>query len=129
MSDHEHPVDPDRVAAARAGALPAPEADAVAALLTVLADPLRTRILSALRLTGEMCVGDLALALNTSEDSVSYGLRLLRSAGLVRRRRQGRLGYYRLRDGKAGDAMHVSLEQLRSLAVLHPEFTADDSDD
>lgn len=126
MSDHSHPVDPDRVAVAREEALSGPDASAIAALLTVLVDPLRTRILSVLRVTGEMCVGDLALALDATEDSVSYALRLLRTAGLVRRRREGRLGYYRLRDGDAGDVMDASLQQLRALALMHPEFTADE---
>jgi DNA-binding transcriptional ArsR family regulator len=128
MSDHGHPVDPERVAAARGEALSAADAAAVAALLTVLAHPLRTRILCSLRVTGEMCVGDLALALDATEDAVSYALRLLRTAGLVRRRRAGRLGYYRLRDGDAGDAMDAALQQLRALAVMHPEFSADDDD-
>lgn len=116
MSCHGHPVDPERVEAARAGALPAGEAAAVAGLLSVLGDPLRMRILTALRLTNEMCVGDLALALDASEDAVSYAVRLLRTAGLVRRRSEGRLGYYRVRDGDAADAMAASLQQLRTLA-------------
>ena len=129
MSDHAHPVNPDRVATAREQALPAADAAVVGALLTVLADPLRVRMLSALLVSKELCVGDLALALGASEDAVSYGLRLLRTSGLVRRRREGRLGYYRLRDGEAGDAMASSLRQLRDLAVLHPEFSADDTDE
>ena len=129
MSDHAHPVDPDRVTAVRDQALLSADAAAVGALLTVLADPLRLRMLSALLVSKEMCVGDLALALGATEDAVSYGLRLLRTAGLVRRRREGRLGYYRLRDGEAGDAMAASLRQLRHLAVLHPEFSADDTDE
>ena len=90
MADHPHPVDPDRVAAAGGEALPAADAAAIGALLTVLADPLRVRMLSALLVSKEMCVGDLALALGATEDAVSYGLRLLRTAGLVRRRREGR---------------------------------------
>lgn len=129
MSDHGHPVDPDRVTSVRAEALPAAEADAVAALLTLLADPLRARILSALLVSAEMCVGDLALALDASEDAVSYALRLLRTAGLVRRRREGRMGYYRLRDGDAREALQASLDQLRNLTSLHPEAGADDVDD
>lgn len=76
-----------------------------------------------------MCVGDLALALEASEDGVSYGLRLLRTAGLVHRRREGRLGYYRLSDGGAREAMQASLTQLRKLVGLHPETSADDADD
>ena len=101
----------------------------MAALLSLLADPLRSRIISALLLTPEMCVGDLALALDATEDAVSYALRLLRTAGLVHRRREGRMGYYRLRDGDARDALQASFHQLRELTSLHPEVSADDADD
>jgi ArsR family transcriptional regulator, lead/cadmium/zinc/bismuth-responsive transcriptional repressor len=128
VSDHEHPVDPERVEAVRRRGLPVDEAEAMAGLLTLLADPLRVRILAALLVTDEVCVGDLALALDATEDSVSYALRLLRTAGLVRRRREGRMGYYRLRDGDARDALNASLDRLRALSVLHPETSAEDAD-
>ena len=128
MSEHGHPVDPERVAAARAGGIPSGEAQLIGASLTLLVDPLRVRILSALLVTGEMCVGDLAVALDASEDSVSYALRLLRTAGLVHRRREGRMAYYRLRDGQARSALEALLDRLRDLAALHPEAGADDSE-
>jgi len=128
MSEHGHPVDSDRVDAARAGGIPSGEAQLIGASLSLLVDPLRVRILSALRVTSEMCVGDLALALNASEDSVSYALRLLRTAGLVHRRREGRMAYYRLRDGQARSALEAVLDCLRDLTALHPEAGADDSD-
>ncbi|MGH9153641.1 MAG: ArsR/SmtB family transcription factor [Acidimicrobiales bacterium] len=101
----------------------------MAGLLTLMADPLRSRIISALLVADEVCVGDLAVALDASEDAVSYALRLLRTAGLVHRRREGRMGYYRLRDGAARDALQESLEKLRRLSALHPEVSADDADD
>lgn len=128
MSDHDHPVDPDRVQAARERGLGAGDAHSMGALLTLLADPLRTRILAALLVSEEMCVGDLALALSASEDAVTYALRLLRTAGLVVRRREGRMGYYRLRDGDAGNALRVTLDCIRSLARLHPESSVPDED-
>jgi DNA-binding transcriptional ArsR family regulator len=128
VSEHAHPVDPDRVDAARAGGIPSGEAQLIGASLSLLVDPLRVRILSALRVTGEMCVGDLALALDSSEDSVSYALRLLRTAGMVHRRREGRMAYYRLRDGQARSALGAVLDCLRDLAALHPEAGVDDSD-
>ena len=129
MAELEHPVDPQRVAAVRAGGLPASEAERLAGLLTLLADPLRARLLAALLVADEVCVGDLALALGASEDAVSYGLRLLRTAGLVRRRREGRMGYYRVPQGPARDALAASLAQLRQLGDLHPEASADDIED
>lgn len=61
-----------------------------------MADPIRLRILYALDLTDELSVGDLAVALAVTEDQVTYALRLLRTAGLVLARREGRVVYNRL---------------------------------
>lgn len=99
MSDHDHPVDPARVRAARARLIDAEEAARLAGMLGLLADPTRARIIYALDLVDELCVGDIALALDASEDSVGYGLRVLRTAGLVTTRKKGRVVYYRLSDG------------------------------
>lgn len=96
---HAHPVDADRVAAARSRLIDVEEAGRLAGLLGLLADPVRSRILYALDLVDELCVGDIALALDATEDSVGYALRLLRTAGLVRTRKQGRVVYYRLAEG------------------------------
>lgn len=96
---HGHPVDPDRVAAARARLIDVEEAGRLAGLLGLLADPVRLRILYALDLIDELCVGDISLALGATEDAVGYALRLLRTAGLVSTRKQGRVVYYRLAEG------------------------------
>lgn len=93
---HAHPVDPQRVAHARARGLSGEDAGRLVSLLSLLADPVRARILYALDEVEELCVGDLALALGATEDSVGYGLRLLRTAGLVATRKAGRVVYYRL---------------------------------
>lgn len=68
-------------------------------MLTLIADPTRMRLLFALDEVEELCVGDLALALDVTEDSASYGLRMLRTAGLVVRRREGRKAFYSLAAG------------------------------
>ncbi len=96
---HEHPVDPERVAAARRRVPSVEEAGRLAGLLGLLADPTRARILYALDLVQELCVGDIALALDATEDSVGYALRVLRTAGLVSTRKAGRAVFYRLSDG------------------------------
>ena len=99
MSDHPHPVDASAVSRAR-GRLPDAETTAeVTSVLTVIADPTRMRLLFALDEADELCVGDLALTLGVSEDAASYGLRMLRAAGLVDRRREGRMMFYRLVSG------------------------------
>jgi DNA-binding transcriptional ArsR family regulator len=99
MSDHQHPVDPARVAQARSRLLDLDEAGRLAGMLGLLADPTRARILYALDLVDELCVGDIAMALEATEDSVGYGLRVLRTAGLVTPRKEGRTVYYRLSQG------------------------------
>lgn len=76
--------------------LPEEEASTRAALLASgFADPGRIRLLMALS-GGPVCVGDLALALDVSQSSVSHQLRLLRSIGIVASSRRGRHIYYSL---------------------------------
>jgi DNA-binding transcriptional ArsR family regulator len=82
-------VDPERLAHASARLPTFEEANRLACVLTLMADPTRARLLYALDAADELCVGDLALALGVSEDAASYGLRALRTAGLVTPRNQG----------------------------------------
>jgi len=114
--DHDHPVDADRVARARAHLLSADDAARLASLLSLMADPVRSRLLDALDLVGELCVGDLALALGTSEDAVGYGLRILRTAGLVQTRKAGRVVYYRLATDFPEPLLEHCLRQLVELS-------------
>ena len=112
MADHDHPVDPDAVRRAR-GRVPRPaELESVTSVLTLIADPTRMRLLFALDAGEELCVGDLALAVGISEDAATYGLRMLRTAGLVSRRREGRMAYYRLTDGFPAPLRQHCLLQL-----------------
>jgi DNA-binding transcriptional ArsR family regulator len=117
--DHDHPVNAERVAAARAGVLPVAEAGRLAGLLGMLADPVRSRILFALVAVEELCVGDLALALEVTEDQVSYALKMLRLAGLVSFRKDGRMVFYRLSDGFPHPLLEHCLRQL--LTIASPE--------
>ena len=114
-TDHEHPVNRERVAAARAGALSLDDAGRLAGLLGMLADPARSRILFALAAGDELCVGDLALALDVTEDQISYALKMLRLAGLVSFRKEGRMVFYRLSDGFPDQLLEHCLPQLLSL--------------
>lgn len=116
MSDHKHPVDPERVAKARARLPSAEEGDRLTSVLSLMADPTRARLLYALDLVEELCVGDLALALEVSEDAASYGMRVLCTAGLVTRRKQGRVVYYRLADGFPEPLREHCLRQLITMS-------------
>jgi ArsR family transcriptional regulator, lead/cadmium/zinc/bismuth-responsive transcriptional repressor len=121
---HEHPVNAERVAAARAGVLSVDDAGRLAGLLGMLADPVRSRILFALVTAEELCVGDLALALDATEDQVSYGLKMLRLAGLVSFRRDGRIVYYRLSDGFPHPLLEHCLRELLAIAAPDHAGTA-----
>ena len=114
--DHDHPVDAERVAAARSGVLSVDDAGRLAGLLGMLADPVRSRILFALSTAGELCVGDLALALEVTEDQVSYALKMLRLAGLVGFRKDGRMSFYRLSGGFPHQLLEHCLRQLLTIA-------------
>ena len=63
---------------------------------TALSDPARRRILELLR-QRERPVGELVQHLNLSQPGVSKHLRVLREAGLVRVRRDGKRRWYGLR--------------------------------
>ena len=121
---HEHPVNAERVAAARVGVLSVDDAGRLAGLLGMLADPVRSRILFALVTAEELCVGDLALALDATEDQVSYGLKMLRLAGLVSFRRDGRIVYYRLSDGFPHPLLEHCLRELLAIAAPDQAGTA-----
>jgi len=106
-------VDPERVAAVRERLVDPEEASRLADLFKLLGDPTRTRLLHALLEAGELCVCDLAEAVSVPESSVSHALRLLRTAGIVRNRRSGRMIYYSLSDAHVRLLLDLSLEHLR----------------
>lgn len=90
-------IDEVRVAEARR-TLPDEETiSALAEIFKALADPTRVRILAALA-TGELCVCDLTALTDVSASAVSHQLRLLRTARLVRFRREGKMAFYSLDD-------------------------------
>jgi ArsR family transcriptional regulator, lead/cadmium/zinc/bismuth-responsive transcriptional repressor len=61
-----------------------------------LSDPTRLTLAVALGRTDELCVCDLAWVSERAENLVSHHLRVLRAAGLVRSRRDGKMVMYSL---------------------------------
>lgn len=88
-------VDADRVQRAAAAIPDSRELAAQAESFRLLGEPNRLRILHALA-AEELCVCDLSALLGASQSAVSHQLRLLRSAGLVRYRKAGKMVYYAL---------------------------------
>jgi ArsR family transcriptional regulator, lead/cadmium/zinc/bismuth-responsive transcriptional repressor len=119
--DHEHPVDLESVDAARAKLISLDDAGRLAGLLGLIADPVRSRLLFALSSAPRLCVGDLALALEVTDDAVSYGLRMLRTAGLVTFRKEGRVVYYCLAPSFPHPLLEHCLRQLLTVAVPEDE--------
>lgn len=78
----------------------------------LLGEPTRVRILYSLLEAGEMNVGDIADEVDASETTVSHALRLLRAAGIVRNRRDGRSIYYRLDDDHVRQLLDLSRDHL-----------------
>ncbi|PLX85563.1 MAG: transcriptional regulator [Desulfuromonas sp.] len=83
-----------------------------AELFSLLGDNSRLRILQALTAT-ELCVCDLAAILNISSSAVSHQLRLMRTKGLVRYRKEGKVAYYSLADNYVRFVLSNTFEHLR----------------
>lgn len=105
-------VDPARVQEVAASLIDVEEAVDLAEMFRLLGDPTRVRILFSLLEGGELCVCDIAAAVGTSETKVSQAMRLLRGAGVVRNRRDGRNVYYRLDDAHVRMLLDLSREHL-----------------
>jgi ArsR family transcriptional regulator len=76
-----------------------------------LADPIRLRVVQALA-GGERCVCELTAELGLAQSRLSFHLRVLREAGLIEARQQGRWMYYRLRP----QSLEPLAEWLRRMA-------------
>ena len=80
----------------------------------VFGDSTRISIIAALFAADELCVCDIACALNMGQSAISHQLRILRSAGLIRPRRDGKTIYYSL------DDCHVNcIYQMGLKHILH----------
>lgn len=80
------------------GGLTREQAEASAALLKAVADPVRLRLLSAIRATdrGEACVCDLTDLVGLAQPTVSHHLKVLVDAGLIEREKRGTWAWFRL---------------------------------
>ena len=105
-------INAEKVAATVPRLPSAKEAGDLAALFRLLGDPQRVRLLCALLEAGELCVCDLAACLGLPESNVSHSLRLLRTAGVVRNRRAGRMVHYSLDDAHVRLLLDLSREHV-----------------
>ncbi len=83
----------------------------LAELFKMFGDSTRIGILCALQ-AGEMCVLDLAELLSMGQSAVSHQLRLLRTSGLVRARKDGKNVFYALDDDHVSTIFHQGMEHV-----------------
>lgn len=107
-------LDLERAEALRAQRLDEDRAQQLAGQAKALADPTRLTLVSALAGGEKLCVCDLAWVLERAENLVSHHLRVLRAAGLVTSRRDGKMVIYSLTD-RGGALLSAALEE-RALA-------------
>ncbi len=90
----EHPY---AICLAKAELIGAVEAQQAADLFKVLGDATRIKILQMLS-KREMCVCDIAAVVEMGQSAISHQLRLLRSARMVKYRKDGKNAWYSLND-------------------------------
>ncbi|BAH50243.1 putative ArsR family transcriptional regulator [Rhodococcus opacus B4] len=90
-----------------AAALHTPDIDGWAGRFELLSDGNRLRLLLCLHHAPDICVGDLAAALDMTGTAVSHALRLLRNQGWVSATRDGRSMRYRLTDDTVHELLHT----------------------
>ena len=78
---------------------------------SVFADYTRVKILSALAIS-QLCVSDLSRILQMNQTTVSHQLRFLKSAGIVKCFRQGKIVFYSLVDDTVNDVLLKGIEFL-----------------
>jgi ArsR family transcriptional regulator len=84
------------------GVLSADDAEELAAMFKLLADPVRLRLLSivATAPAGEACACDLTEPVDRSQPTVSHHLAALTDAGLLAREKRGKWAWYRVVPGR-----------------------------
>lgn len=84
----------------------------LAELFKVFGDSTRIRILFVL-FEAEVCVCDLAQALNMTQSAISHQLRILKQNKLVKNRREGKSIFYSLADDHVRTIIEMGLEHIR----------------
>ncbi len=85
--------------------------EGVVCFFSFFSDYTRVKILSALAIS-ELCVTDVSRILDINQTTVSHQLRFLRSAGMVKCVRQGRVVFYALANDAVTDVILKAIEFL-----------------
>ena len=77
-----------------------------AEVFKAMADPCRLKILSLLR-EGELCVCEIIVGVDRPQSSTSHHLSILKDAGLIKERKDGRWSRYRLSEGAVIEMLNL----------------------
>ncbi|MCM3567424.1 metalloregulator ArsR/SmtB family transcription factor [Neobacillus mesonae] len=88
----------------------------VTKIFKALSDETRMKIAYALTLENELCVCDVAHIVGATTATASHHLRHLRSLGLAKYRKEGKLVYYSLDDDHVKQLIHIALEHQEEVA-------------
>lgn len=86
----------------------------LAELFKVFADSTRMKIICILK-EKELCVGEIAYIINTTQSAVSHQLRVLKQAKLVKYRKDGKVVYYSLDDDHVDDIVKKGCEHIEEV--------------
>lgn len=98
--------------------------DSVAAGFHALSEPLRVKILDLLR-AKELCVCDLCEALGATQSKLSFHLKVLKEADLLRSRQEGRWIYYSLNLPQFV-VLEQYLAEYRRFSPIMPAYSCED---
>jgi len=83
------------------------EIEVEAEIFQAMADPCRIKILMLLR-EGELCVCEIMVGLDRPQSSTSHHLSILKDAGLIKERKDGRWSRYRLSEGAVIEMLNMA---------------------
>jgi DNA-binding transcriptional ArsR family regulator len=110
-------LDLEKAEALRRNRLPAARAENASSEIKALSDPTRLTLAAALAETDEACVCDLSWVMERAENLISHHLKVLRQAGLVTYRRDGKMALYSLTD-RGRDLVRLALSVRETSEVV-----------
>ena len=88
----------------------------LADFFSMFSDETRIKILSALAVS-EMCVNDISRILKINQTTISHQLKLLKSTGTVKFRRDGKVIYYSLASNMINDCLLSGVDYLQAVSL------------
>jgi len=102
---------PQAICLAKAELIADEDAQRVSETFKILGDTTRVKILQILS-KRELCVCDIAAVIQMGQSAVSHQLRMLRTARLVKYRKEGTLAWYSLNDEHIATLLAQGLEHI-----------------